>query len=83
MSRFEGSNPSLSATHGVSVPDTWVTVHTGDIGNTFRPKGLSGFQPASLVVEVSQIVVYEAGRPGDLPLFLETAIDLSLEMAND
>jgi hypothetical protein len=24
-----------------SVPDTWVTVYSGDIGNTFGPKGLS------------------------------------------
>ena len=24
-----------------SVPDTWVTVYSGDIGNTFGPKGFS------------------------------------------
>jgi len=29
--------PALSR----SVPDTWVTVYTGDMGNTFGPKGFS------------------------------------------
>ena len=38
--RIGGSNPPLSATSRRSVPDTWVTVYTGDIGNTLAPKGL-------------------------------------------
>jgi hypothetical protein len=25
----------------VSIPDTWVTDYSGDMGNTFEPKGLS------------------------------------------
>ena len=34
-----GSNPSLSATFRTgSVPETWVTFHSEDIGNTFGPK---------------------------------------------
>jgi len=35
-------NPSLSATQlgSGSVPDTWVTGYSGDMGNTFGPKGL-------------------------------------------
>src|ERR1700731_1447037 len=39
--RIVGSNPTPSASVFRSVPDTWVTVYTGDIGNTFGPKGLS------------------------------------------
>src|SRR5579872_6840981 len=39
--RIGGSNPSLSATSERSVPDTWVTVYSGDMGNTFGPKGFS------------------------------------------
>src|ERR1700722_14958551 len=30
-----GSNPSERATFRGSVPDTWVTVYSGDMGNTF------------------------------------------------
>jgi hypothetical protein len=37
MRRFESSRPSQPMR--VSVPDTWVTVYSGDIGNTFGPKG--------------------------------------------
>jgi hypothetical protein len=36
-----GSNPSERATFFWSVPDTWVTVYSGDMGNTFAPKGFS------------------------------------------
>ena len=32
--RTKGSNPFLSAIHFGSIPDTWVTVHSGDMGNT-------------------------------------------------
>jgi hypothetical protein len=36
-------------------------VHSGHIGNTFGPNGfLKGFQSASLVVEVSKVVVHES-----------------------
>ena len=34
-----GSNPSERAKSSRSVPDTWVTVYSGDMGNTFAPKG--------------------------------------------
>jgi hypothetical protein len=48
----------------VSVPDAWVTVYTEDIGNTFGPKEFcKGFEPASLVVEVSEIVTHKADEP--------------------
>src|ERR1700730_13723924 len=30
-----------------SVPDTWVTVYSGDMGNTFAPKGFSAFTCAT------------------------------------
>jgi hypothetical protein len=30
-----------SARKGRSIPDTWVTVYSGDMGNTFGPKGFS------------------------------------------
>ena len=36
-----GSNPSLSATSLRSIPETWVTDHSGDMGNTFGPNGFS------------------------------------------
>src|SRR5205823_6434615 len=36
-----GSNPARGATPDRSVPDTWVTVYTEDIGNTFGPKGFA------------------------------------------
>jgi hypothetical protein len=37
-----GSNPAWSSTRsGGPVPDTWVTVYSGDMGNTFAPKGFS------------------------------------------
>ena len=32
------------------VPDTWVTLHTGDIGNTFAPKGLGKGSNLELIV---------------------------------
>ena len=35
------SSPSGRAIVSRSIPDTWVTVYTGDIGNTFAWKGLS------------------------------------------
>jgi len=44
----------------MSVPDTWVTDYSEDIGNTFGPKG---FEPAGLVVEVSEIIVHEVDGP--------------------
>ena len=47
-----------------SIPDTWVTVHSGDIGNTFGPKGLSiGSSLTRLVVEVAQVVLHEGDEP--------------------
>src|ERR1700716_1137120 len=36
-----GSNPVCGTSLYWSVPDTWVTVHTEDIGNTFGPKGFA------------------------------------------
>jgi hypothetical protein len=36
-----GSNPAGSTSTRGSVPDTWVTVYSGDMGNTFGPKGFS------------------------------------------
>src|SRR5262245_36114003 len=39
--RIVGSNPTLSASAPRSIPASWVTVHTGDIGNTFGPNGLA------------------------------------------
>ena len=47
--RIGGSNPSLSASLLWSVPDTWVTVYSGDMGNT-------------LVVSLSLMVTHEAAR---------------------
>jgi hypothetical protein len=44
-----GSNPSERATPQRSVPDTWVTFHTGDMGNT-------------LVVSLSLMGTGEAAR---------------------
>jgi hypothetical protein len=32
---------SIELTLGGSVPDTWVTVYTEDMGNTFGPKGFA------------------------------------------
>src|SRR5262245_54989386 len=32
---------TLSANASRSIPASWVTVHTGDIGNTFGPNGLA------------------------------------------
>ena len=47
-----------------SVPDTWVAVYSGDIGNTFGPKGFrDGLQPAGLVVEVPQVMIHESDEP--------------------
>jgi hypothetical protein len=37
----EGSNPFARSNNFRSVPDTWVTFYTGDMGNTFGPNGLS------------------------------------------
>ena len=34
-----GSNPLAPTKFHWSIPVTWVTVHSGDIGNTFEPKG--------------------------------------------
>ncbi len=36
-----GSNPFGRAILFTSILVTWVTVYTGDIGNSFRPKGLA------------------------------------------
>ena len=36
-----GSNPLAPTTFRRSIPVTWVTVHSGDIGNTFGPNGFS------------------------------------------
>ena len=36
-----GSNPGGASIFPWSVPDTWVTVHSGHIGNTFAAKGFS------------------------------------------
>src|SRR5712691_9807419 len=36
-----GSSPGRGANIQWSIPDTWVTVYTGDIGNTFAAKGFS------------------------------------------
>ena len=36
-----GSSPTAGSKILRSIPDTWVTVHSGGIGNTFGPKGLS------------------------------------------
>ena len=33
--RTKGSNPFLSANLARSIPDTWVTLYSGDMGNTF------------------------------------------------
>ena len=53
-----------------SVPDTWVTFHSEDIGNTFGPKGLAkGFEPAGLVAETSLLAsgpLLELARTGQV-----------------
>ena len=50
-----------------SIPVTWVTVHSEDIGNTFGPNGLLiGSSLAGLVVEIAQIVVHEGDEPDPL-----------------
>ena len=36
-----GSNPLSSTRKSGSVPDTWVSFYSGDMGNTFGPKGFS------------------------------------------
>ncbi|MFL6803595.1 MAG: hypothetical protein ACJ8FM_06385, partial [Xanthobacteraceae bacterium] len=51
-----------------SVPDTWVTVFSRDMGNAFGPKGLARDAPAGLVVEVPKIIVHEADEPDVLAL---------------
>src|SRR6476661_3267273 len=59
-----GSNPARGATANRSVPDTWVTFYSGDIGNTFGPKGFfDWFESARLVIEVSEIIVHKADQP--------------------
>ena len=48
----------------VVIPETWVTLHSGDMGNNFGPKGFSiGFNPEPLVIKVPQVVVHEADEP--------------------
>jgi hypothetical protein len=37
--KVAGSNPAPATIFFGSIPVTWVTVHSGDIGNTFEPKG--------------------------------------------
>src|SRR5262249_62176079 len=49
------------AIYAGSVPETWVTFHSEDIGNTLGPKGLA--RGSSLQVSVAEIVVYEAYKP--------------------
>ena len=36
-----GSNPAAGTSNVGSVPDTWVTFYTGDMGNTFGPIGFA------------------------------------------
>src|SRR6266496_3806006 len=36
-----GSSPGRRANIQWSIPDTWVTVYTGDMGNTFAANGFS------------------------------------------
>ncbi len=44
-----------------------MTVYSGDIGNTFGPKGIvDRFEPAGLIVEIPQIVVHEGDEPDPL-----------------
>jgi hypothetical protein len=51
--------------HG-SVPDTWVTFYTEDIGKHFWSERIcKGFEPASLV-EISEIVIHKADEPDRL-----------------
>jgi hypothetical protein len=47
----------------VFVPDTWVTVYTEDMGNTFAPKG---FARGSSLRASSSIIVHEADEPNPL-----------------
>ena len=62
--KVRGSNPLGRATSVRSIPDTWVTVYSGDMGNSFGPKGVGDrFEPTCLVVEVAEIVVHEGGEP--------------------
>ena len=61
-----GSSPSAGSIRQGSVPDTWVTVHSGDIGNTFGPKEFWIGSPTRLVVEVAEVVVHEGHEPDAL-----------------
>src|SRR5689334_11261617 len=57
-----GSNPfGRNAVLG-SIPDTWVTVYSGGIGNTFGPKGFRSFEPACVLVEVVEVIVQKADQ---------------------
>ncbi len=50
-----GSNPVIPTIYFRSIPVTWVTVHSGDIGNTFDPNGFSiRSSPACLVAKTAQ-----------------------------
>jgi hypothetical protein len=40
-----------------SIPGTWVTPYSGDMGNSFGPKGLLIGSNAGLVVEIPQAVL--------------------------
>jgi hypothetical protein len=45
----------------VSVPDTWVTVYSGDMGDNLGPKRVvEGLQHFLLQIEVAEVVVAEA-----------------------
>jgi hypothetical protein len=63
--RFEQTSPPSQPVG--SIPTKWVTVYSGDMGNTFGPKGFFGrLEPACLVVEVAEIIVHEADEPNVL-----------------
>jgi hypothetical protein len=58
---------TLPASPERSIPDTWVAVYAEDMGNTLGPKGFArGFEPASLVVEVSAIIIHQADEPASM-----------------
>ena len=47
-----------------SIPDTWVTDYSEDIGNTFASERVfDGLEPARLVIEVTEIILHEADEP--------------------
>src|SRR5262245_19626133 len=61
---FGGSNPLAPTKQSRFVQVTWVTVHSEDIGNTFRDERIvDRFEPTRLVVEIPQIVAHEGDEP--------------------